>query len=175
AADACEVVWRLTAQVSDPDHSGLAQAAEAAARRQAEQVSGWPDAPLTEEAVAVVAAQALRWHGAEIARDLPFWTLGWMFMAGSVLDGLLDGDTRRRRALRAAVLDRADRMRMRRVARSWAVAQSVERDLEQLTTATPAADVVDLRVTSLESQPSDHDADDYDRTVESVIRELASQ
>ena len=175
AADACEVVWRLTAQVSDPDHSGLAQAAEAAARRQAEQVSGWPDAPLTEEAVAVVAAQALRWHGAEIARDLPFWTLGWMFMAGSVLDGLLDGDARRRRELRAAVLDRADRMRMRRVARSWAVARSVERDLEQLTSAAPAADVVDLRATSVESQPSDHDADGYDRTVESVIRELASQ
>jgi hypothetical protein len=176
AADACEVVWRLTAQVSDPDRSGLAQAAETAARRQAEKLSGWPDAPLTEDAVAVVAAQALRWHGAEIAKDLPFWTLGWIFMAGSVLDGLLDGDTRQRRELRAMVLDRADRMRMRRVARSWAVAQSVERDLEQLTTANPTGtDVLDLRTASVESQSPAADLDGYDRTVESVIGELASQ
>ena len=176
ATDACEVVWRLTAQLSDPDRYGLVQAAEITARRQAEDLSGWPDAPITEEAVAVVAAQALRWHGPEIAGELPFWTLGWIFVAGSVLDGLFDGDARRRNTLRDAVLDRADRMRMRRVARSWAVAQSVERDLARLMDGDAgSSDVLDLRTEEASESHHDRDQDIYGRTVESVIRELASQ
>jgi hypothetical protein len=38
---------------------------------------------------AVVAAQALRWHGAQIVGDLPFWVLGWIFIAQPVFESLL--------------------------------------------------------------------------------------
>lgn len=176
--EACDAVWRLTRALADPTQAGLVRAAEAAARRSAEGMSGWPDGPLTEEAVALVAAQALRWHGSAVAPQLPFWTLGWIFVAGPVMDALLGGGSlARRERLRRRLLDRADRTRMERVAHTWAAAHSATRDLDDFRevphdSLARRVEVIDLRSAEQSAQPS---ADIYRRTVESVVGELAAE
>jgi hypothetical protein len=132
ADDACDVVWNLTNALADPAAAGLVRAAEVAARRAADTVSGWPDGPLTEDAVALVAAQAVRWHGSAIVPNLPFWTLGWIFVARPIMDGLLpDLPHSQRERLRTKVLDQADRVRVERVLRTWAAANDASRALQQ--------------------------------------------
>ena len=176
--EACEVVWRLTRALTHPTQAGLMHAAEVAARRAAEQVSGWPDGPLTEDAVALVAAQALRWHGMSVAPRLPFWTLGWIFVARPIMDQLLPDPTHvGRERLRRAVLDRADRTRMQRVTHAWTAAHNAAQDLDSLRRLPPEAVVSSVEVIDLrESQdPLPDDLDGYRRTVESVIGELAAQ
>lgn len=177
--EACDVVWRLTRALTHPARAGLMRAAEADARRSAERVSGWPDGPLTEEAVAMVAAQALRWHGPAVADRLPFWTLGWIFVASPVMDALLPplGHSRRE-GLRRAVLDRADQARMRRVTHAWTAAHSASRDLDELRRladedVVTSAAVIDLREQSV--PPAQSEPDDYARTVASVVAELAAE
>ena len=178
AEQASEVVLRLSGLLAEPERKGLVYAAEAEARRCAQSVSGWPEQPITEEAVALVAAQALRWHGLEVAPQLPFWTLGWIFLSGPVLDELLQGDSRSRRKLRRVVLDRADQLRMRRVAHAWAAANRAEQQLdlaarrqpEELIAKTDGVDV--KKVDQHLRYVTEHD---YQQTVESVIAELAAQ
>ena len=88
------------------------RAAEVAARRAADSVAGWPDGPLTEESVALVAAQALRWHGERIIGRLPFWVMGWIFVASPVFEQLLPTvPSTERNRLRREVLNRADQVR----------------------------------------------------------------
>ena len=189
ADDACDVVWNLTYALADPAQAGLVRAAEVAARRSADTVSGWPDGPLTEDAVALVAAQALRWHGRQVAERLPFWTLGWIFMAGPILDDLLPPLPHNQLSrLRAKVLDQADRVRVDRVLRTWAAAndaskaiQSAQDAASETTPFTPerAAEVIDLRENFQApafDEPrvsTNHETTEYRQTVGSVIAQLA--
>lgn len=153
APTAADVVWRLTRELADPDRAGLVRAAEAAARRQADSLAGWPDAPVTEEAVALVAAQALRWHGSQLVGELPFWVLGWIFISKPVFETLLPGRSATERArLRRKILGEADRVRVDRVTRTWQAAHMADRLLQAVTdladsdaTVTAATSVVDLR------------------------------
>lgn len=128
--DAVDVVWRLTRDLADPAQAGLVQAAEAVARRLESSVAGMPDAPLTEEAVALVAAQAVRWHGSTVVPRLPFWTLGWIFLAGPLLEELrstiLDPDQ-----LQEA-LDKADAVRVERASQVWKAANDAAVGLAEL-------------------------------------------
>jgi hypothetical protein len=180
AEDAADVVRRLTLALTDPAQAGRMRAAEAAARRNAEALSGWRDGPLTEEAVALVAAQALRWHGMAVAPHLPFWVLGWIFVATPVMDGLLgQGSAAERARLRSALLDRADRARLERVLDTWTAAHQATRALQEWddaaadTMVARASAVIDLRVDERPSPSAAPDA--YTRTVESVIAELTAQ
>ena len=178
AEQASEVVLRLSTLLAGPERTGLVHAAEAEARRCAESVTGWPDQPITEEAVAMVAAQALRWHGLEVAPHLPFWTLGWIFVSSPVLDELLGGDSLTRRKLRRDVLDRADQLRMRRVAHTWAMANHAEQQLDLASQQRP--EELLTKIAAGDGQKSDQYRghvvdDDYQQTVESMIAELASQ
>lgn len=120
ADDAADTVWSLTASLADPTQAGTVRAVEAAARRSCVPMSGWPDAPLTEEAVALVAAQAVRWHGLPALKRLPFWTLGWIFLAQPLLDRLFaDLSPESRPALRQTLLENADAIRLQRTQRMW--------------------------------------------------------
>lgn len=150
--DAIDVVWRLTSELADPAQVGLVQAAEAAARRIESSVAGMPDAPLTEEAVALVAAQAVRWHGATVVPRLPFWTLGWIFLASPLLEELQTG-LHHPQQLRWA-LDQADRVRVERARRVWQSAHEAAAGLAELAAfvdsdselrPSDVAGVVDLR------------------------------
>lgn len=151
--DAIDVVWRLTTELADPIHVGLVQAAEAAARRLDSSVAGLPDAPLTEEAVALVAAQAVRWHGAAVVPHLPFWTLGWIFLARPLLEHLESGVHDPQQLQQA--LGQADRIRVERASQVWKAAHDAATGLAELaalvasdTELRPSdiAGVVDLRV-----------------------------
>lgn len=182
---AADVIWSLSRDMVDPARAGLVRAAEAAAKRSADTLSGWPDAPLTEDAVALVAAQALRWHGERIAARLPFWTLGWIFVARPILDRLLpDASSVVRDRMRRSLLERADRIRVDRVMRAWAAANDATQALQEFSTiATSTADltpvdaVVDLREGAAQDQPPRPAAprdESYDRSVQSVVAELSA-
>ncbi len=188
AATARDVVWGLTRELADPDRAGLVRAAEAAARRSADTLAGWPDGPLTEEAVALVAAQALRWHGTRIVGDLPFWVLGWIFIAKPVFETLLPNLSQADRArLKREILRHADSVRVDRVARTWAAAhradqllQAVSQLADSAATVTAAHAVIDLR--DSDSQPAPEpivpeprdSPPAYQRTIASVVAELAA-
>jgi hypothetical protein len=156
--DAIDVIWRLTGDLADPLRAGLVKAAESAARRldsakSPSHAAGLPEAPLTEEAVALVAAQAVRWHGAAIVPRLPFWTLGWIFLAKPVLDQLetdLLGPSELQHAL-----DQADRIRVDRAHQVWVAANEATTALEKMTELangqndlrpSDLASVIDLRI-----------------------------
>ena len=183
AAAAAEVVWGLTRELADPDRAGLVRAAEAAARRQADTVAGWPDGPLTEGAVALVAAQALRWHGAQIVGDLPFWVLGWIFIAQPVFESLLPERPRTERSrLRREILRHADDVRVDRVARTWEAAHRADQLLKAVAEladspeqVTAANAVIDLRETqSAPSVPGPRESPPaYQRSIAAVVAELA--
>lgn len=134
--DAIDVIWRLTGDLADPLRAGLVKAAESAARRfdssrDAMSMAGMPEAPLTEEAVSLVAAQAVRWHGASIVPRLPFWTLGWIFLARPVLQELETNRLGPDELQRA--LDQADRIRVDRAHQVWAVANDATSALAKIT------------------------------------------
>ena len=159
------------------------RAAEAAARRQADTVAGWPDGPLTEGAVALVAAQALRWHGAQIVGDLPFWVLGWIFIAQPVFESLLPERPRTERSrLRREILRHADDVRVDRVARTWEAAHRADQLLKAVADladspeqVTAANAVIDLRETqSAPSVPGPRESPPaYQRSIAAVVAELA--
>jgi hypothetical protein len=150
--DAVDVVWRLTGALANPAQIGLVQAAEAAARRLDSSVAGMPDAPLTEEAVALVAAQAVRWHGSTVVPRLPFWTLGWIFLADPLLEelgALVLGPDQLQKAL-----DQADRVRVERASQVWQAANDAAAGLAEMSELiegdvelrpSDVAGVVDLR------------------------------
>lgn len=189
ADDAVDVVWRLTRELADPTRAGLVRAAESAARRSADSMSGWPDAPLTEEAVALVAAQAVRWHGSSAVSGLPFWTLGWIFLARPVLDRLVSHVAEPDRiAVLAAAMDRADEVRVNRAERMWAAANEAAGALVEIARIAAANEplhpidvlpLIDLR-DSRRSRPSVHvpeprpPADNlaYDSDVATVVATL---
>jgi hypothetical protein len=119
-ADAVESVatlWRLSGAIWDPARVGRARAAEADARNSGESARGWPLAPVTEQAVAQIAAQAVRHHGAALVHAMPAWLLGWVMIAGPVLSAGQRAD-----AGCAAALDAADRVRVARVETQWQAA-----------------------------------------------------
>ena len=135
--DAVDTVWRLTRELAHPARAGLVQAAESAARTREQTVAGLPDPPLTEEAVALVAAQAVRWHGSHIVPRLPFWTLGWIFLAQPVLDQLMTDQLGREQLERA--LNEADQIRVERAQLMWTAANDAAAALNRLTQVTDAA------------------------------------
>jgi hypothetical protein len=114
AAEACGTLWRLTQQIWDPLRVGRAMAAEGSARQAGEASSGWPRSPVTEQAVAHIAAQAVRYHGTEAVRLMPAWLLGWVMVARPVLDSFGRPE---RHIVRA--LEVADRVRLARVETQW--------------------------------------------------------
>ncbi len=182
ARTARDVVWGLTRDLADPEQAGLVRAAEVAARRANDSVAGWPDGPITEESVALVAAQALRWHGHHIAGDLPFWVLGWIFVARPVLESLLpEGSQTERNRIKREILRLADRVRVVRVAQTWAAAHQADRVLQQFatladspTTITAANAVIDLRDRTPVSIPAPATPDAYGRSVSAVLADLAT-
>lgn len=185
-ATAAEVVWSLTRELADPDRAGLVRAAEAAARRSADTMAGWPDGPLTEEAVALVAAQALRWHGGRVVGDLPFWVIGWIFIAQPVFESLLpDRSATENARLRRAILRHADEVRVDRVARTWEATHRADRMLRAVADLadspepmTPAEAVIDLRTTAeprpVVPQPRDSPPPAYERSIAAVVADLAA-
>ena len=114
AAEAAATLWRLTSLIWDPIRVGRALAAEAVARNAGESARGWPQAPITEQAVAHIAAQAIRHHGPAVVAALPAWLLGWVMIADPVLATAAPNG----RTL-AAALDAADRVRVARVETQW--------------------------------------------------------
>lgn len=181
ARTARDVVWALTRELADPEQAGLVRAAEVAARRANDSVAGWPDGPLTEESVALVAAQALRWHGHRIAGELPFWVLGWIFVARPVLESLLpDSSQTERNRIKRETLRLADQVRVERVAQTWAAAHQADRMLQRFatiadspTTVTVANAVIDLRDRSTAKIPEPATPDAYERSVAAVLAQLA--
>lgn len=182
ADHAADVVWSLTHALADPEQAGLVRAAEVAARRSADSVAGWPDGPLTEEAVALVAAQALRWHGDRIVGRLPFWVMGWIFIASPVFEQLLpQAPSTERNRLRREVLRRADLVRVDRVTQTWAAAHQAGQMLQRYsalvdspTTITAENAVIDLRdaPSSVAAPPTPPEA--YRRSVAEMIGTIAS-
>ena len=177
ATTAADVVWSLTRQLAEPDQAGLVRAAEVAARRSADPLTGWPDAPLTEEAAALVAAQALRWHGASIVGELPFWVLGWIFIAEPVVEDLLPELPARDRArLRREILDRADRVRVDRVSRTWAAAHRADQLLQavaDLAESQEPVSVIDLRGKDIVPAVPQPRPPAYERSIATVVSDLA--
>jgi hypothetical protein len=114
AAEAAETLWRLADDLWDPLRVGRAMAAETAAKQAGEPADTWLRTPLTEQVVAHVAAQAVRYHGHEVVRLMPAWLLGWVMVARPVLDGF---GTTERQIVRA--LEVADRVRLARVETQW--------------------------------------------------------
>jgi hypothetical protein len=158
--DAVDTVWRLTRELAHPARAGFMQAAESTARRRERTVVGLPEPPLTEEAVALVAAQAVRWHGSTVVPRLPFWTLGWIFLAKPVLDQLVSERLGPEKLQRA--LDEADQIRVDRARLMWTAANDAATALNRFAQATDAAlqsaatgsaDVLDLR--SSQDKPLD--------------------
>lgn len=184
ADTSADVVWSLSRAMADPSQAGLVRAAEAAARRSADSVSDWPDGPLTEDAVALVAAQALRWHGERVAPQLPFWTLGWIFVARPILDRLLPAVPEvTRDRMRRILLERADRIRVDRVMRTWAAANDASQVLERFRQIAESADeltplgaVIDLRdaTAGAEQHPAPTRDETYERSVEAVVADLTA-
>lgn len=176
AATAAEVVWSLTRQLADPDQAGLVRAAEVAARRSADPLTGWPDAPLTEEAAALVAAQALRWHGGSIVGNLPFWVLGWIFIAEPVFEGLLPNlPARDRIRLRREILEQADRVRVDRVTRTWAAAHRADQLLQavaDLAANDESVSVIDLRGKDAAPRVPHPRPPAYERSIATVVADL---
>ncbi len=113
-AEASATLWRLSALVWDPVQVGRAMAAEVVARNAGESARGWPQAPITEQAVAHIAAQAIRHNGAAVVRAMPAWLLGWVMVAKEVL-GSADANPQ----TVGAALDAADRVRVARVETQW--------------------------------------------------------
>ncbi len=179
-SEAAEVVWALTRLLADPDQAGLVRAAEVAARRAADPLVGWPDAPLTEEGAALVAAQALRWHGASVVGDLPFWVLGWIFIAEPVFEELLPQlPTRDRQRLRREILQHADRVRVDRVSATWAAAHRADKLLQavaDLTASEEPMGVIDLRGRDRPpAVPAPRPASPaYEQSISAVVADLAS-
>lgn len=114
AVEAAATLWRLSALVWDPVRVGRALAAESVARSSGESARGWPEAPITEQTVAHIAAQAIRYHGAQLVLAMPAWLLGWVMVARPVLAA---ADPQGK--LVAAALDVADRVRVARVETQW--------------------------------------------------------
>ena len=176
-------MWALTRELADPDRAGLVKAAEAAARRSADTMAGWPDGPLTEEAVALVAAQALRWHGSRIVGDLPFWVIGWIFIAQPVFATLLpDRSATENARLRREILRHADSVRVDRVTRTWEAAHRADQLLQAVADLadspepmTAANAVIDLRgpkPTPDRAQPRDSPPA-YQRSIAAVVADLS--
>jgi hypothetical protein len=114
AVEAAATLWRLSGMVWDPVRVGRALAAESVARTAGESARGWPEAPITEQTVAHIAAQAIRYHGAQLVLAMPAWLLGWVMVARPVLAA---ADPQGK--LIAAALDVADRVRVARVETQW--------------------------------------------------------
>lgn len=114
AVEAAATLWRLASLIWDPVRVGRALAAEAVARNSGEPARGWPEAPLTEQAVAHIAAQAIRHHGEAVVRTMPAWLLGWVMIAKPVL-----GSVEPRGRTVTAALETADRVRVARVETQW--------------------------------------------------------
>jgi len=114
AAEAAATLWRLTSLIWDPVRVGRALAAEAVARNCGEAARGWPRAPITEQHVAHIAAQAIRYHGEAVVRSMPAWLLGWVMVAKPVLTA---ADPPGRTV--PAALEAADRIRVARVETQW--------------------------------------------------------
>ncbi len=113
-AESAVTLWRLTGQIWDPVRVGRALAAETVARHSGESARAWPHAPVTEQAVAHIAAQAIRYHGAAVVAAMPAWLLGWVMVAKPVLAAVnANGRTV------SAALDAADRVRVARVETQW--------------------------------------------------------
>lgn len=113
-AESVATLWRLSDEIWDPAQVGRAMAADAVARQAGERATEFPQSPVTEAAVAQVAAQALRWHGQAVIRTMPAWLLGWIKVARPLL---LD-QHRTDQVIRAA-LELADRVRLARVETQW--------------------------------------------------------
>ena len=181
ADHATDVVWSLTHALADPEQAGLVRAAEVAARRAADSVAGWPDGPLTEESVALVAAQALRWHGERIIGRLPFWVMGWIFVASPVLEQLLPTvPSTERNRLRREVLNRADQVRVDRVAQTWAAAHQAGQLLKRYSALvdSPATITAENAVIDLREAPPATVApvrpEAYQRSVSDMITRIAT-
>lgn len=114
AVEAAATLWRLSALVWDPVRVGRALAAESVARTSGESARGWPEGPITEQTVAQIAAQAIRYHGDQLVLAMPAWLLGWVMVARPVL---ASADPQGR--LTSAALDVADRVRVARVETQW--------------------------------------------------------
>lgn len=163
-AEASATLWRLSAMVWDPARVGRALAAEAAARNSGEPARGWPQAPITEQAVAHIAAQAIRHNGAALVRSMPAWLLGWVMVARPVLAGI-----EAQAQIVASALNTADRVRVARVETQWhamaaarALLNRSSAELHRLDDPdelmwTPAAGSVDLRAQSLDVRPDQSD------------------
>jgi hypothetical protein len=114
AVESAATLWRLSSLIWDPVRVGRALAAESVARTAGESSRGWPQAPITEQTVAHIAAQAIRYHGAPLVLAMPSWLLGWVMVAAPVL-GAADPSGK----VRAAALEAADRVRVARVETQW--------------------------------------------------------
>ena len=163
-AEASSTLWRLSAMVWDPVRVGRAQAAEAAARNSGEHARGWPQAPITEQAVAHIAAQAIRHNGAALVQSMPAWLLGWVMVARPVLAAIEP-----KSEVVAAALDSADRVRVARVETQWQAMSAARTmlnrstaqlhrldDLDEVMRPGGAASV-DLRAQSLDLRPDQTD------------------
>lgn len=113
-AETAATLWRLSGMIWDPVRVGRAMAAESVARNAGEHARGWPQAPITEQAVAHIAAQAIRFHGAPVVRAMPAWLLGWVMVAKPVLAAAEPHPL-----TASAGLDVADRVRVARVETQW--------------------------------------------------------
>lgn len=107
-------LWRLSDEIWDPAQVGRAMAADAVARQAGERATEFPQSPVTETAVAQVAAQALRWHGQAVIRTMPAWLLGWIMVARPLLI-----DQQRSDQVVSTALELADRVRLARVETQW--------------------------------------------------------
>ncbi len=114
AVAAAATIWRLSALIWDPVRVGRALAAESVARHAGESARGWPEAPITEQTVAHIAAQAIRYHGPAVVAAMPAWLLGWVMVAAPVL---ATADAHARSP--SAALEVADRVRVARVETQW--------------------------------------------------------
>lgn len=114
AVESAATIWRLSSLIWDPVRVGRALAAESVARTAGESSRGWPQAPITEQTVAHIAAQAIRYHGIPLVLAMPAWLLGWVMVAAPVL-GAADPSGK----VRAAALEAADRVRVARVETQW--------------------------------------------------------
>ncbi len=114
ADQAAALLWQLSRRVWDPVRAGRALAAHTTAQRGGDPVADSPGAPITEDIVAQVAAQAVRWHGVHVVRRMPAWLIGWVMVAAPVLADLRPDGGPVDEALLAA-----DRVRLVRVEVQW--------------------------------------------------------
>lgn len=114
AVESAATLWRLSGLIWDPVRVGRAMAAESVARNAGEPARGWPQAPITEQAIAHIAAQAIRFHGTPVVRAMPAWLLGWVMVAKPVLAAAEPHPL-----TASAALEVADRVRVARVETQW--------------------------------------------------------